>query len=237
MIDRAGRTACSQDAEESCRPDAVSTATPGDSMQFTHEHDEIRRTLKRFIADEINPHVDAVGSGRAVPGARGLQEARRPRPARPDQAEPRAAAWRLDYSYSVRDGRGARRHRLRRRADGDRRADRHGDARPRPLRLATSCGAITSRRRSPATRSPASASASPAPAPTSPAIRRRARKDGGDYVINGAKMWITNSLQADWMCLLANTVGGRGAQEQEPDHRADGHARASRRRRRSARSA
>ena len=28
-------------------------------MQFTHEHDEIRRTLKRFIADEINPHVDA----------------------------------------------------------------------------------------------------------------------------------------------------------------------------------
>ena len=28
-------------------------------MQFTHEHDEIRRTLKRFIADEINPRVDA----------------------------------------------------------------------------------------------------------------------------------------------------------------------------------
>ena len=35
-----------------------------------------------------------------------------------------------------------------------------------------------------------------------------ARKDGGDYVINGAKMWITNSLQADWMCLLANTSEG-----------------------------
>ena len=40
-------------------------------------------------------------------------------------------------------------------------------------------------------------------------IRTTARKDGGDYVINGAKMWITNSLQADWMCLLANT--GEGA--------------------------
>ena len=38
---------------------------------------------------------------------------------------------------------------------------------------------------------------------------RRARKDGGDYVINGAKMWITNSPQADWMCLLANTGEGR----------------------------
>src|SRR5688500_14652146 len=27
-------------------------------MQFTHEHIEIQRTLKRFIDDEINPHVD-----------------------------------------------------------------------------------------------------------------------------------------------------------------------------------
>jgi citronellyl-CoA dehydrogenase len=39
-------------------------------------------------------------------------------------------------------------------------------------------------------------------------IRTAARRDGGDYVINGAKMWITNSLQADWMCLLANTSEG-----------------------------
>jgi len=39
-------------------------------------------------------------------------------------------------------------------------------------------------------------------------IRTTARKDGGDYLINGAKMWITNSLQADWMCVLANTSDG-----------------------------
>jgi citronellyl-CoA dehydrogenase len=39
-------------------------------------------------------------------------------------------------------------------------------------------------------------------------IKTTARKDGGDYVINGSKMWITNSLQADWMCLLANTSEG-----------------------------
>jgi citronellyl-CoA dehydrogenase len=37
------------------------------------------------------------------------------------------------------------------------------------------------------------------------AIRTRATKDGDDYVINGSKMWITNGLQADWCCLLANT--------------------------------
>jgi citronellyl-CoA dehydrogenase len=36
-------------------------------------------------------------------------------------------------------------------------------------------------------------------------IKSHARKDGDDYVINGQKMWITNSLQADWMCMLVNT--------------------------------
>ncbi|MEH6569372.1 MAG: acyl-CoA dehydrogenase family protein [Halioglobus sp.] len=37
------------------------------------------------------------------------------------------------------------------------------------------------------------------------AIKTNARKDGDDYVINGSKMWITNSTQADYLCLLANT--------------------------------
>ena len=40
-------------------------------------------------------------------------------------------------------------------------------------------------------------------------IKTRARKEGGDWVINGSKMWITNGLQADWCCLLVNT--GEGA--------------------------
>jgi citronellyl-CoA dehydrogenase len=37
------------------------------------------------------------------------------------------------------------------------------------------------------------------------AIKSYARKDGDDYVITGQKMWITNSFQADWMCMLVNT--------------------------------
>ena len=41
------------------------------------------------------------------------------------------------------------------------------------------------------------------------ALKTTARKDGDDYVINGSKMWITNSLQADWCCLLANTSEGK----------------------------
>jgi citronellyl-CoA dehydrogenase len=40
------------------------------------------------------------------------------------------------------------------------------------------------------------------------AIRTTARRDGDEFVIDGSKMWITNSTQADWMCLLANTEGG-----------------------------
>ena len=39
-------------------------------------------------------------------------------------------------------------------------------------------------------------------------IRTTARKDGDDYVINGGKMWTTNGTQADWICLLANTGDG-----------------------------
>ena len=39
-------------------------------------------------------------------------------------------------------------------------------------------------------------------------IKTRARKDGGDYVIDGGKMWTTNGTQADWMCLLCNTGDG-----------------------------
>jgi citronellyl-CoA dehydrogenase len=40
------------------------------------------------------------------------------------------------------------------------------------------------------------------------AVKTNAKSDGGDYVINGAKMWITNGMQADWCCLLANTSDG-----------------------------
>ncbi len=39
-------------------------------------------------------------------------------------------------------------------------------------------------------------------------IKTTARKDGDDYIINGGKMWITNGIQADWMCCLANTGDG-----------------------------
>jgi citronellyl-CoA dehydrogenase len=36
-------------------------------------------------------------------------------------------------------------------------------------------------------------------------IRTRAVADGDEWVINGAKLYITNGTQADWLCLLART--------------------------------
>ena len=37
------------------------------------------------------------------------------------------------------------------------------------------------------------------------AIKTYARKDGDDYIINGEKMWITNAVQANFLCTLVNT--------------------------------
>ena len=134
-------------------------------MQFTEEHELIRETLRKFIDDEINPHVDEWEEAQMFPahevfkklGDGGLprrQQAGRVR-------RPRARLLVPDG-----DGRGARPHPLRRRPDGDRRADRHVHAGAGAPRLATSCAASSSRPRSPATWSAASASARRAPAPT-----------------------------------------------------------------------
>ena len=175
-------------------------------MQFTHEHDEIRRTLKRFITEEINPHVDEWEAAEAFPahqvfkrlGELGLLGLTKP-------AE--YGGMGLDYSYAM----------VMAEALGD-----------------TACGGVPmgigvqtdmatpalARYGSEALKreylAPAIAGdvvcsigvSEPGAGSDVSAIRTTARKDGGDYVINGAKMWITNSLQADWMCLLANTSDG-----------------------------
>jgi citronellyl-CoA dehydrogenase len=36
-------------------------------------------------------------------------------------------------------------------------------------------------------------------------LKTRARRDGDDWIINGAKIYITNALQADWLCVLVRT--------------------------------
>src|SRR2546430_8095782 len=40
-------------------------------------------------------------------------------------------------------------------------------------------------------------------------IKTTARRSGDDYVINGAKMWITNGTRADFITLAVRTGGPR----------------------------
>ena len=175
-------------------------------MQFTHEHDEIRRTLRRFIDEEINPHVDAWEAAEIFPvhevfrklGKLGLLGLTKP--------EAYGGAG-LDYSYSV----------VMAETLGHVRCGAVPMAIGVQTDMATSAlarfGSDALRREflAPAIAGDAVACigvSEPGAGSDVSAIRTTARKDGGDYVINGAKMWITNSLQADWMCLLANTSDG-----------------------------
>ncbi len=175
-------------------------------MQFTHEHEEIQRTLKRFIDDEINPHVDEWEAAEIFPahqvfkrlGELGLLGLTKPEA---------YGGMGLDYSYSV--------------AMAEALGHINCGAIPMAIGVQTDMATpALARFGSDALRreflAPAIAGdmvacvgvSEPGAGSDVSAVKATARKDGGDYIINGAKMWITNSLQADWMCLLANTSEG-----------------------------
>ncbi|MGH7185752.1 MAG: acyl-CoA dehydrogenase family protein, partial [Pseudomonadota bacterium] len=175
-------------------------------MKFTQEHEEIRRTMKRFIEAEINPHVDEWEAAEQFPahevfkklGAMGMLGLTKP------EAYGGAA---LDYSYAMVF------------------AETLGQIRcggvPMAIGVQTDMATpALARFGSDELRkeflAPAIAGdhvacigvSEPGAGSDVASIKTSAKKAGGDYVINGAKMWITNSLQADWMCLLANTSEG-----------------------------
>src|SRR3954451_12130616 len=175
-------------------------------MQFTHEHEEIQRTLKRFIDEEINPHVDEWEAAEQFPahevfkklGDLGLLGLTKPT---------KYGGMALDYSYSV----------VMAEALGD------IDCGAVPMAIGVQTDMATpalARFGSDALRreflAPAIAGdqvacigvSEPGAGSDVASIKTNARADGDDYVINGGKMWITNSLQADWMCMLVNTGEG-----------------------------
>jgi citronellyl-CoA dehydrogenase len=175
-------------------------------MQLTHEHEELKRNLKRFIDDEINPHVDEWEAAEIFPahevfkklGSLGYLGLTKP--------EAYGGAG-LDYSYAV----------VMAEALG------HIQCGCLPMAIGVQTDMATpalARFGSDALRqeflAPAIAGdmvacigvSEPGAGSDVAAIKTTARKDGDDYIINGGKMWITNSLQADWMCLLANTSEG-----------------------------
>ena len=175
-------------------------------MNFTHEHLEIQNTLKRFIDAEINPYVDEWEAAEIFPahevfkklGNLGLLGLTKPE-------EYGGAA--LDYSYAM--------------AMAESLGHIHCGAVPMAIGVHTDmCTPALARFGSDALKreflAPAIAGdvvgcigvSEPGAGSDVASIKSHARKDGDDYVITGQKMWITNSLQADWMCMLVNTSDG-----------------------------
>ncbi|MDO9250466.1 MAG: acyl-CoA dehydrogenase family protein [Hydrogenophaga sp.] len=175
-------------------------------MQFTHEHREIQATLKRYIDEHINPHVDEWEAAEIFPahevfkglGRLGLLGLTKP--------EAYGGAG-LDYSYSL--------------AMAETLGHIHCGGVPMAIGVQTDMATpALARFGSDALRAqflaPAIAGdmvgcigvSEPGAGSDVSAIKTTARKDGDDYVISGQKMWITNSLQADWMCMLVNTSDG-----------------------------
>ena len=175
-------------------------------MHYTHEHLEIQNTLKRFIDAEINPHVDEWEAAEMFPahevfkklGNLGLLGLTKP--------EAYGGAG-LDYSYAL--------------AMAE--ALGHIDCGAIPMAIGVQTDMATpalARFGSDELRreflAPAIAGdmvgcigvSEPGAGSDVASIKSHARKDGDDYVITGQKMWITNSLQADWMCMLVNTGDG-----------------------------
>lgn len=176
-------------------------------MILTHEHKELYRTVKKFVEEEINPHVpewEAAGIWPAREvlkkmGALGFLGISKP-------AE--YGGLGLDYSYSM--------------VFAQALGNCHCGSVPMGVGVVTDMATpaltrfgshelkkefleptISGDRVCSVAVSEAGAGSDVA------SIKTTARKDGDDYVINGSKMWITNGTQADWACTLVNTGEGK----------------------------
>ncbi|KZY31450.1 MULTISPECIES: acyl-CoA dehydrogenase family protein [unclassified Oleiphilus] len=172
-------------------------------MQFTQEHKEIRRTVKNFVVNEINPHVEEWEQAGTFPmrdvfkklGELGLLGISKPT---------EFGGMGLDYSYSIVA------------------AEEFGLAKCGGVPLAIGvqtdmCTPALARFGSDDLRKEFLAPSitgdmigcigvsEPGAGSDVAGLKTTAKKDGDDYIINGTKMWITNSPSADFICLLANT--------------------------------
>ncbi len=172
-------------------------------MQWTHEHDALRRTARRIVDEDINPHVDEWERDGQFPahhvmkllGDAGLIGISRPSD---------YGGLDLDYSYEV--------------ACAEEMGAIHAYG------VSTAIGVQTNMCVPALARYGGDDLRAEWLAPTFAGdlvgcigvsevgsgsdvanVKSVARRDGGDYVINGQKMWISNGIQADWMCMLVNT--------------------------------
>ena len=172
-------------------------------MLFTAEHEELRRTVARFVETEINPYADAWEEAEEFPshelfkklGDLGLLGIK---------YDPDCGGLGLDFSYSM--------------IMAEELGAAHCGGVPMAIGVQTDmCTPAMNRFGSDHVKrnflAPAIAGdvvgcigvSEPGGGSDVAAVKTRARKDGDDYVISGTKMWITNGMKSDWCCLLANT--------------------------------
>jgi citronellyl-CoA dehydrogenase len=176
-------------------------------MHFTPEHESLRRTVARFVDEEINPYVDAWEAAEEFPshelfkklGDLGLLGIK---------YDTEYGGLGLDFSYSM--------------IMAEELGLCHAGGVPMAIGVHTDmCTPALNRFGSDHVKknflAPSIAGdvvgclgvSEPGAGSDVSAAKTTARKDGGDYVISGTKMWITNGLKADWCCLLANTSEGQ----------------------------
>ena len=175
-------------------------------MKLTPEHQQIADTVTKFVEKEINPHVPAWEAAEIYPahevfkklGALGLLGIKYPE---------EYGGLGLDFSYSM--------------VMAEALGNCHCGGVPMSIGVHTDmCTPALARFGSDELRReflvPAIAGdvvgcvgvSEPGGGSDVAAVKTTAKVVDGDYVINGSKMWITNGLQADWCCLLANTSDG-----------------------------
>ena len=175
-------------------------------MQFTPEHEDMRRTLERFIDAEVNPHVDAwerAGTFPAHDVFKGLGKLGLLGVCKPVEY----GGLGLDYSYGAlmaetlgRVNCGGVPMAIGVQTDmaTPALAEHGSDA----LRREFLAGAIAGDLVACLGVSEVGSGSDVA------SLKTTARKDGDDYIINGGKMWTTNGTQADFCVVLANTSDG-----------------------------
>ena len=175
-------------------------------MLFTDQHEELRNSVRRFVAAEINPYVDEWEEAGAFPAHELFKKMGQQGFLGVDKAE-EFGGMGLDYSYVIAF------------AEEIGSAD-HGSV-PMAIGVQTAMatpalaqfGSDELRRRflTPAIAGDMVACigvTEPGAGSDVASLKTAARKDGDDYIINGSKVFITNGSQADWVCLLCNTSDG-----------------------------
>ena len=176
-------------------------------MKLTHEHQELHRTVVKFVEDELNPHIEEWEAAGIWPahdvlkrmGDLGLLGVNKPT---------EYGGMGLDYSYELMFAMALGRC--------------HCGSLPMAIGVQTDMATpalarfgsdeLRNEYLAPAIAGEqvVSIAVSEAGAGSDVAsIKTTATKDGGDYVINGSKMWITNGTQSDWACMLVNTGEGK----------------------------